>query len=865
MKIIRGHKLGGLQQKIFNLVLIFLLALVGVFVAISIYQQNSLSRIVGSASLEQQTAITDVSEQAMQGVLENSLTKTTALQAYIAGDLFDDVRTDVLTLQTLAAAIFEHPDVFAPHPFSPPDRNNDGIASVQVQSEEGVDPNRSQLLPLAANMSEIMLSMFQNSEKLSSCFVATADGNILYVDDRAGYYFNEDGSIVSFDVRARPWYQQAAETGELIFTGVELDAFTDIPGLVCAAPVYSGGELVAVVGADIFLTAIQDYVNQTSSEDSFVCVISDHGQVLFSPQQSGIFRAVQSGMAPDLRQSENSAFGAFITQALSGVTGLKDITVDGTEYYMTGAPMETVDWAVISVVEKELTYRPTAAMLESFDQISGHATEVFESGARNSQRMFIILTAVLILLAIAAALFVAGRIVKPVEHMTERLDSLSASGDVFEMEDIYRTGDEIEVLAETFASISRRAKDYIRQITEITAEKERIGTELALATRIQADMLPNTYPAFPDRKEFDIYATMDPAREVGGDFYDYFLVDDDHLCMLIADVSGKGIPAALFMMASRIILASNAKQGRSPAEILRSTNDAICQNNREEMFVTVWLGILEISTGKLTAANAGHEYPVLMQSGGRFELYKDRHGFVIGGMADMKYTEYELQLTPGSRLFLYTDGVPEAADEENGLFGIERMLAALNADPGASPKEMLQGVRKAVDDFVQDAEQFDDLTMLGLEYRGCSAPESGDGDMAKLELPAKTENLPDVLSFLESQLEQLGCPAKALTQISIAAEEIFVNIASYAYGPEGGNAAVLAGPADTPDTVRIVFQDEGTPFDPTQQTDPDVTLSAEERNVGGLGIFMTRKLMDDVKYEYRNGKNTLTLEKRFPV
>ena len=231
-------------------------------------------------------------------------------------------------------------------------------------------------------------------------------------------------------------------------------------------------------------------------------------------------------------------------------------------------------------------------------------------------------------------------------------------------------------------------------------------------------MLPNTYPAFPDREEFDIYASMDPAREVGGDFYDFFLVDDDHLCMLIADVSGKGVPAALFMMASRIILSSFAKQGKSPAEILRSTNEAICQNNREEMFVTVWLGIFEISTGRLTAANAGHEYPVIMHSGGDFELLKDKHGFVIGGMSGVKYTEYELTLEPGSKLFVYTDGVPEATNLENGLFGTKRMLDALNENKDKDPKALLGCVKASVGEFVETAEQFDDITMIGFEYRG---------------------------------------------------------------------------------------------------------------------------------------------------
>ena len=248
-------------------------------------------------------------------------------------------------------------------------------------------------------------------------------------------------------------------------------------------------------------------------------------------------------------------------------------------------------------------------------------------------------------------------------------------------------------------------------------EKERITTELQMAKRIQSSMLPHIFPPFPDRKEFDVYASMDPARDVGGDFYDFFLIDEDHLCLVMADVSGKGIPAALFMMISKVILQSCAMLGRSPGEILTKTNEAICSDNQVDMFVTVWLGILEISTGKITAANAGHEYPVLKQNG-QFELLKDKHGFVIGGMEGMRYKEYELRLLPGDKIFLYTDGVPEATDAESKMFGTDRMLAALNEAPEAAPETILKNVRTAVDGFVKDAEQFDDLTMLCLEYKG---------------------------------------------------------------------------------------------------------------------------------------------------
>ena len=247
---------------------------------------------------------------------------------------------------------------------------------------------------------------------------------------------------------------------------------------------------------------------------------------------------------------------------------------------------------------------------------------------------------------------------------------------------------------------------------------ESTRTELDMAAQIQTAMMPNIFPAFPERRELDIYATMEPARVVGGDFYDFFLIDDDHLYMAMADVSGKGIPASLFMMISKIILQNTAMLGKSPAEILSYTNDLICSNNPMEMFVTVWVGILELSTGKLTAASAGHEYPALKDSSGQFRLIRDRHGIVLGAMEGMSYTEHETILKPGSRLFLYTDGIPEATNETDEMFGSERMIEALNLEPTATPQEILQNVRDSVNDFVKSAEQFDDMTMMCIEYKG---------------------------------------------------------------------------------------------------------------------------------------------------
>ena len=260
------------------------------------------------------------------------------------------------------------------------------------------------------------------------------------------------------------------------------------------------------------------------------------------------------------------------------------------------------------------------------------------------------------------------------------------------------------------------------------AKRERIENELQLATNIQASVLPHTFPAFPDRSEFDIYASMTPAKEVGGDFYDFFLIDDDHIGLVMADVSGKGVPAALFMMVSRVLIRAHLQNGESPAKALENTNEQLCEGNEAELFVTMWAAVLEISTGKGVAANAGHEHPALRRANGAYELQIYRHSPAVAMMEGMRFKEHSFQLNPGDSLFVYTDGVPEATSAEEELFGTDRMVSALNKDPAAVPEELLKNVREAVDAFVKDAEQFDDLTMLCLKYNGSGTSEKQRGE-----------------------------------------------------------------------------------------------------------------------------------------
>ena len=477
------------------------------------------------------------------------------------------------------------------------------------------------------------------------------------------------------------------------------------------------------------------------------------------------------------------------------------------------------------------------------------------NGRRSYMALVALFTLILAVLFIAAsAWFMRKQFINPIKKINAeaaRFAKSNSAPDKPVLNNISKIN-EISSLAASLDKMETETLKYIENLSAVISEKQRMGTELQIASQIQADSLRSDFPAFQGRKEFDLYASMDPAKEVGGDFYDFFLVDDDHLALVIADVSGKGVPAALFMMVTKILINDRALMGGTPAEILTFVNNGICEHNNAEMFVTVWLGILEISTGKLTFANAGHDDPVLALNGGAFDMVKRKHGLVIGAMSGVKYKDEEITLNKGDKIFLYTDGVPEATDKNNRLFTLNKMLNALNDAKEFDVKSIIGAVRKKVDEFVGDAPQFDDITMLCVEYKG--KEENG------ITLAATEENLSAATDFVKNALKDVQVSEKFLRQLELIVEEVFVNVAHYAYAPNTGDVNIIAEVKG--DALKIMFIDQGKPYNPLEKPDPDTSLSADEREVGGLGIFMTKKLTDNVAYEYVDGKNILILEKK---
>ena len=349
--------------------------------------------------------------------------------------------------------------------------------------------------------------------------------------------------------------------------------------------------------------------------------------------------------------------------------------------------------------------------------------DVYMPDLQANMREFLIAVVATIMIVVLAAIllcffFVKKKIVNPINKIRDASKSMVENLENEESIEVsVKTGNEIEELFDSFKEMYGDVKDYINKLSTVTAEKERIGAELDVAKHIQASMLPCVFPAFPDRQEFDVYATMEPAKQVGGDFYDFFMVDERHLAIVMADVSGKGIPAALFMVIGKTLIKDHTTPDCDLGKVFTEVNRLLCESNSEELFITAFEGVLDLVTGDFVYVNAGHEMPFISKAGGNFEPYKIRAAFVLAGMEGMKYRAGAMKLDPGDKIFQYTDGVTEATSVNNELYGMGRLSEILNKVKDKKPNEILPAVKQDIDEFVGEAPQFDDITMLCLEYK----------------------------------------------------------------------------------------------------------------------------------------------------
>ena len=501
--------------------------------------------------------------------------------------------------------------------------------------------------------------------------------------------------------------------------------------------------------------------------------------------------------------------------------------------------------------------------------------EIFAEVERQNERFSVLIAIVSVSMLLTAYFLISRLINAPIKQLTFDVSKIALGN--LDIKIKVNSKDELGLLAQVFKKMTGDLKTSIEEKTKEREEKERISAELNVAAIIQSSMLPCVFPPFPERKEIDLYAAMVPAKEVCGDFFDFFFVDKDNLAVLIADVSGKGVPAALFMVIAKTLI-KNCSSCRTPGAVFDTVNKKLCEGNETGMFVTAFIGFYNLPSKKMTFVNAGHNPPLLKKQNSAYEFLNTKPCVVLGFLKETKYHEEEIILEAGETLFLYTDGVTEAMNSEKELFGEERLLAAANKNKASPVHDLITAVKNEVDIFAQGSRQADDITMLALTINGeqltvnneQSTENRDRGKENKEQLKSKeitvlacVNNLDGVIRFITKSLEDFDFSSNEKNEICIASEEIFMNIANYAYGQEKGAVCISINSESSPKADALIrFEDTGKPYNPLEQPDPDFNASIAERQVGGLGIFMVKKLMDSVEYLYTGGKNVLLIGKK---
>ena len=615
------------------------------------------------------------------------------------------------------------------------------------------DAESRHMLDVMSRLKNVMEANYQTNQDIASIYMAFPAGFTIIVDDQAASAIDDHGIPMTFEPETRDWYIAALKAGKPVFSSVKRDYFTGEGVVTCSMPVYAGGDLLGVAAIDVRMSTINDYLSTNSVKGAVITIVDGEGNVELSSSEDGLF-----GLKPDEEKNlydlglptldvilQNAAKGEkgkqtysftkdgrelpeYSEEELEGMTQKEvddyvEHALGATNYEVYYAPIPLLGWSTLFVADYSELNAQSQKIITDFLMDTADQMDNIGLVMTHAIVMIIVVFAVIIVVLYFLSRIFSKRLSEPIEELTDKVKRISGDNLDFTWE---RTdADETEVLAESFSDMTKKIRQYIEDLTTVTAEKERIGAELDVARRIQADMLPLD---FPNQKELKLYASMTPAKEVGGDFYDFFFIDPDHLGLVMADVSGKGVPAALFMVISKTLIKNlTVSDQKGVAEILTIANKLLCEGNEESLFVTVWIGILTISTGEIACANAGHEYPIVKRAGETYQRYTDKHGVPLAAIETAQFREYQMTLQPGDVLVLYTDGFPESTNEKEELFAEERMLSAMNEAPENDPKALDDYVREEIRTFIGKAVQFDDMTMLTLCYYGSDGGRNDHG------------------------------------------------------------------------------------------------------------------------------------------
>ena len=682
-----------------------------------------------------------------------------------------------------------------------------------------------------------------NNPDLNGCSIAFEPN---YFKNRGRYFsafsVNENGKIMTtqegnkhYEYFYMDWYQLCKLLDRPCWTEPFLDYNPDdiyskeMITSYCMPMKDKDGQYVGTLSVDLSLSWLSKTISAVKPYPHSYSIMTGRGGTFFvHPDTTKLFYET---IFTETLDHPNEAVTELGHAMQRGEEGMRQLEIDGVDSYVFFKPLGTTGWSVAIVC-------PESDIFGGFNRLR-HAVWA------------IVLTGLLLMLIIVSR--VITKSLKPLTTLASQAQVIAKGQFDKRLPDDGRI-DEIGQLSHSFGDMQHSLTNYIEELKKTTALKASLDSELQVAKNIQMSMLPKIYPPYPDRDDIEIFGQLDSAKEVGGDLFDFF-IRDEKLFFCIGDVSGKGVPASLVMAVTRAQFRTVAAHEAMPDRIISELNEAMAEGNDSNMFVTLFVGALDLPTGRMRYSNAGHDAPILIGSGAG--LLPCDANIPVGVMPGWKFTAQEANIDPGTTIFLYTDGLTEAENIDHKQFQEKRIFEVINKTQN-EPKMLIEAMTDAVHDFVGDAEQSDDLTMLALQYNHMQADIKYQ---RSLTLPNDVQAVPKLAEFVDIVCETVGFDMGTAMKMNLAIEEAVVNVMNYAY-PAGVKGTVNIDVKASAEWVKFIISDSGAPFDPTAKAEVDTTLSAEERGIGGLGIHLIRQIMDSINYEREDGRNVLTLIKK---
>lgn len=686
-----------------------------------------------------------------------------------------------------------------------------------------------------ANLRRILEAVLKNhGEIYGTCIAFEPDA---YEKGRhyfAPYYYNQNGTPTfvqlgtpEYDYFNRDWYKVPRSTEKPFWT----EPYVDTGGgealmITYSSPFFLDGKFSGIATIDINLSELTDETNRIRVLNSgYAFIISRSGRLISYPDKSKIMNTNLTSISPEAALK--------MKEMKQGFLDLDD-PLHGSRAWLVFNPIPSTEMTIAVVY----AFREVMARVYNFEKTA----------------IWLGMVGLFALLLIVA--LVSRSIARPVIDLANAVREVSAGHLDFELPR-KPSNDEVGELTFAFNKMVKDLRQHIDELQKTTAEKERITSELDIAWNIQKSILPSVFPPFPEIDHFDICARSLPAKEVGGDFYDFFLLDNRRLGFVIGDVSGKGVPAALFMAVCRTLLKSTALGNGSPGDCLTRVNDLLVPENEMMMFVTVFYGVLNYVTGEIEYANAGHNPPCMMTKNGVTDL-KSQVRLPLGVMENIAYPTMKTRLETDETIFLYTDGITEAMNEQDELYDFKRLIESLEKIQGSTPEKLINGVLKNLEKFTGNALQSDDITALALVYHGTQT-----GRAKSFCIENRLSEVQKIHEEMALFCRNLGVSKPDIQRVNLALEEILVNIIHYGFDDDSKHFIDIAVSEIAQNELKIVIEDSGREFNPLENEQPDTGMNVESRPIGGLGIHLVVNLMDSVTYDRKDGKNLLTFTKKY--